>query len=243
MNKNVSRRCLFAAVSFLTTAMLIGLITAVSPSVAFGQITLTPIGTPFNNPIGIDHHEPTNQVVMSVYYGGGTPYNFELVAANGTRTQFSTVSGLSDEVKIATVRSGSCQGGFTPGQLFTGTGVAGEIARISPDGLTAQIPWVTLSGETGLMRGSLFQDRYCSFGGDLIVVTTAGNVWRVTSSGSPTLLASLGTTTHLEGVTTVPNDTAKYGPWSGKILAGAEGLGCIYAIDATGAAVCHKLGI
>lgn len=178
---------------------------------------------------------------MSVNYFGGTPHNFELVAADGTRTQFSSVSGLTDEVKIATVRSGSCQGGFTPGELFTGTGVAGEIARISPDGLTTQIPWVTLPNETGLMRGSLFQDKFCSFGGDLIVVTTAGNVWRVTSSGSPTLLKSLGT--HLEGVTTVPNDTAKYGPWSGKILAGAEGLGCIYAIDATGAAVCHKLGI
>jgi len=241
MNKNTSTRCLFTAVIFLTTATLIGLITAVSPSVAFGQITLTPIGTPFNNPIGIDHHEPTNQVVMSVNYSGGTPYNFELVAADGTRTQFSSVSGLTDEVKIATVRSGSCQGGFTSGELFTGTGVAGQIARISSDGLTAQIPWVTLLGETGLMRGSLFQDRYCSFGGDLIVVTTAGNVWRVTSSGSPTLLASLGT--HLEGVTTVPNDTAKYGPWAGKILAGAEGQGCIYAIDATGAAVCHQLGI
>jgi len=241
MNKNAARRFLFAVVSFLTTAALIGLITAVSSNVAFGQITLTPITTGFNNPIGIDHHEPTNKVVMSVNYSGGSPYNFELVAADGTRTQFSTVNGLTDEVKIATVRSGSCQGGFTPGELFTGTGVAGQIARISSDGLTAQIPWVTLPGETGLMRGSLFQDRYCSFGGDLIVVTTDGNVWRVTSGGVRTLLASLGT--HLEGVTTVPNDTAKYGPWAGKILAGAEGQGRIYTIDSNGVTAFYQLGI
>jgi hypothetical protein len=204
-------------------------------------ITLTPITTGFNNPIGIDHHEPTNQVVMSVNYPTGQPYNFELVASDGTRTQFSTISGLTDEVKIATVRSGTCQGGFTAGELFTGTGVAGVIARISSDGLTVQNPWVTLPSETGLLRGSLFQDRFCSFGGDLIVVTTAGNVWRVTSAGVPTPLTSLET--HLEGVTTVPNNPAKYGPWAGTILAGAEEQGCLYSIAADGMSQCWQLGI
>jgi hypothetical protein len=91
------------------------------------------------------------------------------------------------------------------------------------------------------MRGSLFQDRFCSFGGDLIVVTTAGNVWRVTSAGVPTKLASLAT--HLEGTTTVPNDVAKYGPWSGKILAGAEGQSRIYSIDPAGNTAFFTLGM
>ena len=50
--------------------------------------------------------------------------------------------------------------------------------------------------------GGLYQDRDCVVGGDLVVVTTTGNVWRVTAAGVPTLLASLGT--HLEGVT--PHD-------------------------------------
>jgi len=205
-------------------------------------IGLTPIAIGFNNPIGIDHHEePTPRVVMSVNYPTGLPYNFELVAQDGTRTQFSSISGLTEEVKIAAVRSSSCQAGFTPGELFTGTGIPGQIARISPDGSSAQIPWVTLPGETGLLRGSLFQDRFCSFGGDLIVVTTAGNAWRVTSAGVPSLLVSLGP--HLEGLTTVPNDPVQYGPWAGKILAGAEGQGCVYSIDAQGSAQCWQLGI
>jgi uncharacterized repeat protein (TIGR01451 family) len=215
------------------------------------QLTLTPITTPFNTPIGIDYHEPTNNVVISANYPSGVPYNFELVDRDGNREPFSDVGGFTDEVKIGTIRSGPFAGGFAPGELFTGTGVPGVIARISADGTTVQDPWVTLPGETGLLRGSFFQDRYGTFvndhdfdfvadEGDLIAVTTVGNVWRVSSNGTPTLLASLGT--HLEGVTTVPNDS-RYGPWAGTILAGAEGQGRIYSIAPDGTTAFFELGI
>jgi hypothetical protein len=202
-------------------------------------ITLTPIATGFNNPIGIDHHQPSGKVVMSVNYPSGLPYNFELVASDGTRTQFSAITGFTEEVKIATARD--ALGGFQPGELFTGTGQPGVVARIAPDGSSYQQFWVTLPGETGLLRGSLHVDRTGIFGGDLIVVTTSGGVWRVTSAGAPTLLAKLDT--HLEGVTTVPDDKAKYGPWSGKILAGAENQARIYTIDPAGTTDFFELGI
>jgi hypothetical protein len=203
-------------------------------------VSLTPIATGFNNPIGIDYHEPTDQVVMSVNYPSGTPNNFELVAQDGSRTPFSTVSGFTDEVKLATVRSGAHQGGFTVGELFTGNGNPGEIVRISADGATIQNPWVNLD-DPGLLRGSLFQDRYGVFGGDLIVVTTAGGVWRVTEPGNATRLANLGV--HLEGVTTVPDVPARYGPWAGKVVAGAEQQGEIHAIDTGGNVQTFSLGI
>jgi hypothetical protein len=119
--------------------------------------------------------------------------------------------------------------------------VPGVIARIAPDGSAVQNPWVTLPGEPGLLRGSLFQDRYCAFGGDLLVVTTAGNVWQVSAAGAATLLASVGT--HLEGLTTVPNDPARYGPWAGRALAGAEDQGRIYAIGRDGSVAFYELGI
>ena len=48
---------------------------------------------------------------------------------------------------MTSVRTSSCQAGFAVGETFTGTGRPGEIARISPDGSTALIPWVTLPGE------------------------------------------------------------------------------------------------
>src|SRR5215207_6344295 len=98
-------------------------------------VTLTPIATGFNNPIGIDYHEPTDSVVMSVNYPTGQPHNFELVAQDGSRTPFSNAAGFTEEVKIATVRSGPHQSGFQVGELFTGTGQPGVIARISADGL------------------------------------------------------------------------------------------------------------
>ncbi len=199
-------------------------------------IQLTPLTTGFNDPVGIDHYAPTNQVVMSVNAGaGGIPHNFELVSGDGkSRTPFSTISGLTDEVKIATVRDR--RGGFTPGELFVGTGTKGVVARISADGSTIENPWVTLPGEEGLLRGSLHVDRTGVWGGDLIVVTTTGGVWRVNSSGQANLLKNVGT--HLEGVTTVPNEE-KYGPWAGKILAGAEDEHTIYSIDADGNAVSY----
>jgi hypothetical protein len=210
-------------------------------------VKLTPHATGFINPVGIDHHEPTNKIVMSVNYPSGQPHNFELVdIVTGVRQQFSNIRGLTEEVKIATARDdggGMSLGGFTPGELFTGTGVPGNIARISPDGSTIQNPWVALPGETGLLRGSLHIDRTGVFGGDLIVVTTepAGSVWRVTSAGVPTKLAAIGT--HLEGVTTVPDNPVKYGPWAGKILAGAEQQGRVYSIDRQGNTAFFTLGI
>jgi hypothetical protein len=203
-------------------------------------ITLTAIATDFNSPVGIDYHEPTGQVVMSVNYPAGTPSTFELVDAAGAHTAFSSASGFQDEVKIATVRSGPHQGGFTAGEVFAGTGYPGVIARISADGTVVQNPWVTLPDEQGLLRGSLVQDRYGVFDGDLIVVTTTGGVWRVTSAGEPTRLADLGV--HLEGVTTVP-DLPRYGPWAGKIVVGAEQQAQIHAIGQDGTIEAFSIGV
>jgi hypothetical protein len=204
-------------------------------------VDLIAISTDFNNPIGIDHHAPSHRVVMSVNYPSGLPYNFELVGWDGAREQFSSVAGLSDEIKIGTVRQSDCQAGFEPGALFTGTGLPGEIARIAADGRSIDRPWVSLPGETGLMRGGLFQDLFCVMDGDLLVVTTTGGVWRIDAAGTARRLADLAT--HLEGVTSVPDDALRYGPWAGRILTGSEGRGEIYAIAADGQVETFALGI
>jgi hypothetical protein len=228
------------AVGFLSLSLLMLGLPAL-PSASAAPITLAEVATGFNNPIGIDHHEPTNQLVISVNYPTGTPSNFALVAPDGTQSPFSAISGLTDELKLATVRSGPCQGGFAPGEMFTGSGAPGVVVRVAPDGSSIQNPWVQLPGESGLLRGSLFQDRYCAFGGDLIVVTTAGGVWRINSAGVPTKLAQIPT--HLEGVTTLPNDPSRYGPWAGKIVVGAEQQTRFYTIDTAGTVVPYDLGI
>jgi len=204
----------------------------VPPAIAV-PITLTQISTGFNSPIGIDYYEPTNEVVVSVNYSaGGVPHNFDLIHNDGTHTQFSSVAGLTNEVKIATVRSGN-PGGFTTGDLFVGNGVDGQITRLTNGGATVINPWVSLPGAgNGLIRGSLHVDRTGVWGGDLIVVTTGGEVWRINSAGVPTFVADVNT--HLEGLSTVPNDPAKYGILAGKIIAGAEGQGRLYYFDTSG---------
>ncbi len=208
---------------------------------AHAAITLTQISTTFNSPVGIDYYEPTNEVVMSVNYPNGSPHNLELVNFSGSHVQFSNVSGFTDEVKIATTRSGN-PGGLPAGDLFVGNGVDGQIVRITNGGATVINPWVDLPGAgNGLMRGSLYVDRTGVYGGDVIAVTTDGEVWRVSPAGVPTFIADVNT--HLEGLVTVPNDPGKYGPLAGKIIAGAEDQGLMYVFDANGFVTTYNLGV
>lgn len=205
-------------------------------------ITLTPISTTFNSPIGIDYHEPTNTVVMSVNYSTGTPTGFERVAQDGTHAQFSDLSGLTEEVKIATARSKN-PGGFTVGDLFVGNGVDGQIVRITQNGASVINPWVDLPGDNnGLIRGSLYVDRTGVFGGDLMVVTTNGEVWRITSAGVPTPLATI-TGVHLEGAAVVPDKPARFGPIAGRLIVGAEAVGLMYAFAPDGSYDTYNLGV
>lgn len=214
--------------SIVALLCLLGLASAVT-------IKLTVLsGITFPTPIGIDYQESSKKLILSVNYPSGTPTNLELLSQNGSFTGFSSLSGLTDELKIATVRSGVgvTQGGFTLGDVFTGNGNGGQIVRVSADGSSVQNPWITLPSEGGLIRGSLYVDRVGTFGGDLIVCTTAGGVWRITSGGVPTKLAQLGV--HLEGLVVVPNDPTKFGFLAGKIVAGAEGQHGVHIIDNVG---------
>jgi RHS repeat-associated protein len=221
-------------------------IRSLKPSLAsqsFG-IVLTPVNTPFNGSVGISHHQPTGKLLSSSFSPSGQPKNFELIAADGIHTDFSNVAGISGELRIATARDdgqGTSLGGFTPGELFTSTSVPGAIARLAADGSTVQNPWVILPDETGLLAGGLHLDRTGVFGGDLIAVTTLGGVWRIAASGQATRIADLDT--RLEGVTVVPNDLDRYGPWAGKILTGAKDQGLIYAIDTQGTSTPYQFGI
>ena len=200
----------------------------------------TAITTAFNSPIGIDFHEHTGTVVITVNYPSGNPLAFERVETDGSHVPFSPVSGLSNEVKIATARTGAS--GFAVGEMFVGNGVDGQIVRISPDGTSVQNPWVDFPGAAnGLARGSLYVDRTGVWGHDLIVATTAGEVWRVDAAGTTTPIADVGV--HLEGLMTVPDAPIRYGPLAGKIIAGAEGEGLMYTFDTAGNIETYSLGV
>ncbi|HEY0174504.1 MAG TPA: hypothetical protein VGB98_26035, partial [Pyrinomonadaceae bacterium] len=207
------------------------------------NVVLTPLGTEFRDHAGLDYHQPSKKLIVSANSPSGSPNNFELLAADGGHSAFSNVAGLNGEVLVAAAREagqGASPGGFQPGTLFTTNGAPGAVTRISPDGAAVQNPWATLPSEEGAVTG-LHVDRTGVFGGDLLVATAGGGVWRVNSSATPTRLAQLGT--RLAGVSAVANDPERYGPWAGKVIVGAPEQAGVYAVDAQGQAESLQVGL
>jgi hypothetical protein len=126
-----------------------------------------------NAPVGMDYYAPSNFLVLSYNFGNGLPYNFariytnlvvsnSVVITNVVVTNWTGISGLQDEVKLATVKT-TAQG-FTNGQMFFGNNIPSQIGRLSADGTVSNLNWATLTNDTYL-RGGLYVDQSGSFGG------------------------------------------------------------------------------
>jgi hypothetical protein len=104
---------------------------------AQAPITLLPVqGTPFYKPTGIGYHEPSGTLLLSENFPTGKPYNFDRILFDGTHVQFTSISGMYDEIYFASVRSSytySIAQGFQFGDMFTGNGVGGQVMRIQTD--------------------------------------------------------------------------------------------------------------
>jgi RHS repeat-associated protein len=187
------------------------------------SVVLTAVATDYEGVTGLTAYEPANELAIA---GASAGHDFELVASDGLRRPFSAANGIADGARIATARADG--GTFRAGDLFAPAG--NRIVRVSADGATVQSAWVTLPGESSI--SALTVDRTGAFGGDVIAVTAAGNVWRVNGAAAATLVASVGTS--LGSVTTLANDPGRHGPWAGCIVAGAETQPLLYAIAANG---------
>lgn len=197
--------------------------------------------------IALDYHEPSNEIVASVYYPNGAPYSFARVRRDAAISQWSTVSNISSEVMIATARSPEAGGWpgspFPAGTMFAGNGVDGQILKIDPSGAVTN-PWATMpgaAGTRGLFRGSLMVDPTGLFGGDLIAVASNGKAYRVNGSGTGTLIGN--SNSFLQGLTIVPNDPATWGALAGKIVAGDETASRLYAFDGAGGVAHWTVGV
>ena len=224
-------------------------------------ITLTTLATipgspstrdPVSQLTAIDYQEVGDRVLVSLNAPSGVPYNFEQVTRSGVHTQFSTNTGLPEEVHIAVAPSQDCsatglsRGGFRVGDVFVGSGF-GLVSRISADGSTTT-PFATLAGETGLLWGGLAFDRTGVFNGDLIASTTSGGIYRINSAGVATLIVRIPGG-GVKGVIVIPNDS-RFGPIAGKILVGGTPLiepsgpaDNGFVVDAAGSFTTLDLGI
>ena len=174
-----------------------------------------------NNTIGFAY--AGNKFVGSVYFGANNAQLYSTDLAGGNVQQFSSpIPTAGGEVVLA----GSLgKGGFPTGDIYTGSQVNGNIYHISNAG---GAPTLFASGLAGGVRGILF-DTGSSFGGDMLVTTNSGNIYRVNSAGAVTVLASLAEDT--EGMDIA---TSAWGSYAGYLLVDSEGSGTLRLISPTG---------
>jgi hypothetical protein len=166
-----------------------------------------------------------NKFVGSVYNGDFQLYQTPLVG--GTATAFSSTpvpgSGTNEVVLGASLGNG----GFTNGNVFAGVENTPQIYQYSNAG-TFMGTFATLPGGSGGVR-QIFMDPGSTFGGDMLVSTTSGNIYKVTSAGVVTPLASVGEDT--EGLDIAPSD---WGPFAGDLMVTSEGSGTLRLITPGG---------
>ena len=88
-------------------------------------------------------------------------------------------------------------GGFSNGAVFAGAENSGAIYKYGSGG-GAPTLFATLPGGSGDVRQILF-DPGSTFGGNMLVSTDAGNIYRITSTGTVTLLKAIGQDTEGNG--------------------------------------------
>jgi hypothetical protein len=217
------------------------------PTFSAPAVPIQRVGIQFTEPVGIDYHQASNQVLMSVNYWcgysncntnppSGTAQNFALIQFDGTQVPFSNVGKLTDEVKIACVRQTTPPNPqFPVGECFSGNGNSGGVLRLSADGLTVYTNWVTLPYNPGLLRGGLYVDNWNLYQGQVAIATKDGYVFLVNAQGTVTFVGSTpsnllaGQSPWLEGIIIVPDTPGQYGispEIAGKILTGDQTANC-----------------
>jgi hypothetical protein len=164
-----------------------------------------------------------NKFVGSVYFGVNNSQLYSTDLTGGNVQKFSSpIPGASGEIVLG-VSLG--QGGFPSRDIYAGSEAGGSIYHITNAGAA---PTLFASGLSGGVRGIMF-DPVGSFGGDMLVTTTSGNIYRVDSAGVATSIANVHEDT--EGMDI---STSAWGPFAGQLLVGSEGSGTIRLISPGG---------
>ena len=134
-----------------------------------------------NNPIGIA--ASSDRVLVTLY--GENPNRVWSIDSFGAQTVFATLPGTPSVATNVAISPG--MGGFPSGSVYVTQGP--NIYRISPDG-TSVVLFKTIPSLSTEYNGITF-DRVGSFGFDMIVTSSYnGEVWRLNSSGTATLLVT-----------------------------------------------------
>ena len=202
------------------TALTLSVFTDPSPPMCCGTIGFAYIGDGF---VGSVQTDGTGTVLYRTDTSGGSVQVFApLVNIPG--------GSPSSEHFVA---SSLGLGGFPNRDVYVAAG--NGIIHIDHAGNSGSATITSVNGVPGStlaspVRGILF-DAIGTFGNDMLVTTSGGQIYRVDSSGAATLLASVGEDT--EGLDIAPLGT--FGPYAGQLIVASEGSGRLRAITTGGA--------
>ncbi|MEP6998161.1 MAG: PEP-CTERM sorting domain-containing protein [Betaproteobacteria bacterium] len=200
---------------------------------ALGAVTFNPFVTSadlagaLGNNATIGFAYAGDKFVGSVYFGTNNNQLYQTNLTGGSVAFFGNpIPGAFGEIYVS---SSLGLGGFGSRDVFAGPQGLGSVYHFSNDG-TTDPGSLFASGLTGGVRGIAF-DPFGAYGGDMIVTTTAGFVYRINSAGVATFLASVGE--DAEGLSFAPAD---FGPVAaGTLVVASEGSGSLRAITPAGA--------
>lgn len=166
-----------------------------------------------------------NKFVGSVYLGTDNNQLYSTNLSGGGVTTFGApIPGAVGEVVVGASLG---NGGFPVGDNYAGSSANGQIYQFANSGGSPTL-FATLPASAGGVR-QVFFDPGSSFGGNMLVTTSSGNIFKITSTGAFSLVANLGVDT--EGMDIATNAWGKY---AGYLLVGSEGTGTIHLISPTG---------
>jgi len=163
-----------------------------------------------------------NKFVGSLYPSDPQLYQTNLTGG-GVQAFGTPVPGASGEIVLGV----STKSFGTAGDVYAGSESGTQIYHYANSGGSPTL-FATLPGGAGDIR-QIFFDPGSSFGGNMLVTTSSGQIYQVTSTGSFSLLANIGADT--EGMDIAGS---AWGPYAGQLLVGSEGTGDLNLISNTG---------
>jgi hypothetical protein len=191
--------------------------------VNFNTFTSPPVSMTAGDTVGFTF--AGNKFVGSIYVNGtGSLYSTDLTGGNAQPFAPSvSLTGTSSAEHFVAASFGL--GGFPNGDIYAADG--SSITHITNNGASSN---TFVSGLGGEVRGITF-DQIGTFAHDMLVTTNAGNVYKVNSSGSATLLANVGE--DVEGLDVAPLGN-NFSTFDGDLIVASEGSGMLRAISPSG---------
>jgi hypothetical protein len=168
-----------------------------------------------------------NEFVGSVYFGTNNAQLYSTDLSGGNVQKFgSPIPGATGEVVVGASLG---QGGFPTGDIYTSSESQTTIYHYANSGGVPSA-FATLPGGAGGIK-QIFFDPSGTFGGAMIVTTSSGGIYKVTASGSPSLIATLPGGIVAEGMDIA---SSNYGQYAGQLLVASESSQQVYAVSPGG---------